>query len=48
MAVAMMIFHNWKKENRTIEKKGMSLIQQYGMLPTLRMLTSLAFYVPTL
>lgn len=48
MATAMMLFHNRNKENRAIEKKGMNLIQQYAILPTLRMLTSLAFYMPVL
>lgn len=33
---------------KTKLEKRMNLTQQHGVLPTLRMLTSLAFYKPTL
>ena len=38
-----MLSHNQSKKNGAMERQVMNFIEQYTMLPTLRMLTSLAF-----
>ena len=37
-----------KKKNGARARQVMNFIEQYTMLPTLRMLTSLAFYTPAI
>lgn len=37
-----------KKKNGAKARQVMNFIEQYTMLPTLRMLTSLAFYTPAI
>lgn len=45
-----MLSHNQskKKKNGAKARQVMNFIEQYTMLPTLRMLTSLAFYTPAI
>ena len=47
-----MLSHNQskkkKKKNGARARQVMNFIEQYTMLPTLRMLTSLAFYTPAI
>lgn len=47
----VMLSHNQskkKKKNGAKARQVMNFIEQYTMLPTLRMLTSLAFYTPAI
>lgn len=45
MTADTMLSYNWSNKNGAMERKTINFIEQYRMLPLLRMLTSLFFYM---